>query len=161
MTPTPFDQTAHRPRHPIGILVLILMVIALYLYLFACKCQGAVECAGMQPSIVDRAVSVLVQVESRGDPSAVGRRGEVGLTQISPRMVRELNRIYPQYHFTLADRRDPLLNVVMCRTWLGWARVHYRCRTVRACCYRWNKPATGRPAKDYRDAVDTAIKRQS
>jgi hypothetical protein len=135
---------------------------ALILFLLsATLAHATTACPGLQPSIVDRAVSVLVQVESRGDPCAVGHAGEVGLTQISPRMVRELNRIYPQYHFTMADRSDPLLNVVMCKTWLGWARVHWHLKTVRALCEKWNCPYRGHAKREYMNSVDKVIKQQT
>ena len=49
-------------------------------------------------------MAALIQIESGGDPSAIGDNGKaVGCLQIHPCVVEDVNRIYNQ-QFTLADR---------------------------------------------------------
>lgn len=55
--------------------------------------------------------SSIVWVESKGNANAKSRDGSVGVIQIKPVMVKEVNRICKmkklQKTFTLADRKDP------------------------------------------------------
>jgi soluble lytic murein transglycosylase-like protein len=52
-------------------------------------------------------VDAIIHVESRGDPEAVNAREDaVGVLQIRPVMVRDVNRIIGREEFTLADRLD-------------------------------------------------------
>jgi hypothetical protein len=55
--------------------------------------------------------SSIVWVESKGDANAKSRDGSVGIVQIKPIMVKEVNRICKiqglDKKFTLADRNDP------------------------------------------------------
>lgn len=69
-------------------------------------------------------IPILVMVESGGDPNAVGDRGlAVGILQIHPIMVREVNRIAGQDRYTLSDRRNVRKSVEMCAIYLNyWGR---------------------------------------
>lgn len=101
-------------------------------------------------SVVSMAVAILIRVESNGDWGAVGDGGRsVGLTQISPAIVADCNRIYPQYEFTLRDRYDPFLNIEMATIWLSREASRRRIADPRKLCYRWNAPKTGSPSKSY------------
>lgn len=51
-------------------------------------------------------VQALIYVESEGKPNAVGKTNDVGILQITPIYVREVNRILGEERFTLEDRVD-------------------------------------------------------
>ena len=54
-------------------------------------------------------VAAVEQVESGGNPRAVGDSGKaVGILQIQPIMVRDVNRILGSQRYSLADRLDPV-----------------------------------------------------
>ena len=53
-------------------------------------------------------IQAIIQVESGGDPSAVGDNGEaVGILQIHKVMVDDCNRIVGSKKFSYEDRKDP------------------------------------------------------
>ena len=52
-------------------------------------------------------ISAIEWVESRGNATAEGEDDEVGILQIRPIMVEEVNRIVGRQRFTLDDRLDP------------------------------------------------------
>jgi Transglycosylase SLT domain len=54
-------------------------------------------------------------VESHLNPRAVGQSEDVGILQITPVMVEEVNRILGRKKYTLADRLDPVKSVEMYR----------------------------------------------
>lgn len=59
-------------------------------------------------------ILILAAVESGMDPNAVGDNGKaVGLLQIHPVMVQDINRIIGEDKFTLQDRRDPKKSIQM------------------------------------------------
>ena len=58
-------------------------------------------------------LQALVMVESEGNPNAVGKTNDVGILQITPIYVREVNRILREERYTLEDRRDPDKSVEM------------------------------------------------
>lgn len=62
--------------------------------------------AAEAPSHGDALLSAIEWVESRGNPDAVGMLDELGILQISPIMVLEVNRILGEDKYTLGDRRD-------------------------------------------------------
>lgn len=49
----------------------------------------------------------LIEVESGGNPNAIGPTGDLGLFQITPIYVKEANRLAKADIFTLDDRRNP------------------------------------------------------
>ena len=58
-------------------------------------------------------LQALVMVESEGNPNAVGKTNDVGILQITPIYVREVNRILKEERYNLEDRRDPDKSVEM------------------------------------------------
>lgn len=58
-------------------------------------------------------LEALIYTESRGDSQAVGRTDDVGILQITPVYVREVNRILREERYTLEDRRDSLKSLEM------------------------------------------------
>lgn len=48
----------------------------------------------------------LIRTESNGNPNAIGKTGDVGILQITPIYVADVNRI-AHTHYTLEDRYDP------------------------------------------------------
>ena len=101
-------------------------------------------------NLISMTIAILIQVESHGNVGAIGDHGRaIGLTQIHPCIVRECNRIYPQYEFTLNDRYDPWINVEMARIWLSREASRRRITDPVHLAYRWNAPRTGHPAASY------------
>jgi hypothetical protein len=64
-------------------------------------------------------ISALIAVESHGDDSAQGGRGEVGCLQISQPVLDDVNRIQGAIHFTKWDCQDRARSVVICETYLN------------------------------------------
>lgn len=92
-----------------------------------------------------RLVAAIEKVESRGNPAAVGDGGSaIGILQIRPIMVREVNRILGSQKYTLADRSDPAKSREM-----FWVFADHHGGTAEQIARRWNgggrgdkKPAT-------------------
>ena len=73
--------------------------VAATLYLGLRSCAGA--------SVVDEALlNKVAWTESRNNPSAVGKLGEVGAYQLRPIAIREVNRIYGT-SYTIKDATTP------------------------------------------------------
>lgn len=51
-------------------------------------------------------VEALIQVESEGNPYAIGKTRDVGILQITPIYVREVNRILGAERYTLSHRTE-------------------------------------------------------
>lgn len=53
-------------------------------------------------------INKIIQIESEGNPNAVGDKGSaVGLLQIRPIMIREVNRLLGEQRYTIEDRWCP------------------------------------------------------
>ena len=55
----------------------------------------------------DAFIRALIYVESRGNTEAVSKCNAVGILQITPIYVKEVNRILKEERYTLEDRTDP------------------------------------------------------
>lgn len=55
----------------------------------------------------------LIIVESEGNPLAIGKTNDVGVLQIKPIYVREVNRILRDSVYSLAQRTDSLISIEM------------------------------------------------
>lgn len=86
-------------------------------------------------------VEAIEQVESGGDPDAVGDGGRaVGVLQIHPIMVRDVNRILGREAYTLEDRRNRTRSYEM--FWIYTQ--HYSADADReTIARRWNGGPTG------------------
>ena len=63
-------------------------------------------------------IAALIIVESGGDPQAVGDNGlAIGVLQIHPVFVEDVNRIIGRDVYTLADRSNPELSIEMVKVW--------------------------------------------
>ena len=70
-------------------------------------------------------IIVLIAIESGGDDSARGSKGEIGCLQIKRIVVDDINRnILKRNHFTYADRYDRAKSIEMCQLYLA----HYGTR---------------------------------
>ena len=59
-------------------------------------------------------LSKIIQIESEGNPNAVGDNGKaIGLLQIWPIMVDEINRLLKEERYSLEDRWDSLKSIEM------------------------------------------------
>ncbi len=58
-------------------------------------------------------ISALIEVESMGKDSAVGKNNDVGVLQITPIYVEEANRILGERKYTLDDRLDRYKSIEM------------------------------------------------
>tara|TARA_R110000744_G_C19066066_1_gene529552 strand:- start:89 stop:559 length:471 start_codon:yes stop_codon:yes gene_type:complete len=95
------------------------------------------------PKPIDNLISALIHVESRGIDSAIGDKhlGEpsIGVLQIRPIMVREVNRICKKLglkqRFTLKDRFDRQKSIHMFTIWKGY---HHKDDNFEAIARSWN-----------------------
>ena len=101
------------------------------------------------------------EVESGGDPAAVGDGGKaIGILQIHPIMVRDCNRIVGERRWTMADRLDPDKSREMFRTYSN----HYsRKKTDEVVARRWNGGPHGEELEStvpYWEKVRTEMEKQ-
>lgn len=59
-----------------------------------------------EPSDWDIFLAALIEVESEGKSDAVGKTNDVGILQITPIYVKDVNRILGEERYTLAERTD-------------------------------------------------------
>jgi len=59
-----------------------------------------------KPSEWDIFIQALIQVESEGKEDAVGTKNDVGILQITPIFVKDVNRILGEKRYTLSCRTD-------------------------------------------------------
>ena len=65
-------------------------------------------------------IDALCKVESNNNPKAVGDGGKaVGILQIWPIMVKDVNRILHKEVYVLGDRTDPVKSRKICRVYLN------------------------------------------
>ena len=65
-------------------------------------------------------LDAIEQVESNGDPNAIGDNGKaVGSFQIWKTYVDDVNRILREHRYNYNDRYDPLLSRYMVKTYIG------------------------------------------
>jgi len=114
-------------KHHIEILAIV--VIA-YVLGFLCGAAWAEQ----NPATMDRLLDAIEQVESGGNPRAVGDNGKaVGAYQIWKICVDDCNRIVGRKRWTLEDRWDRVKSREMCRTYL----THYG-GTTEEMARKWN-----------------------
>lgn len=98
---------------------------------------------------LDTLFDAIAFVESGNDPNAVGDGGllAVGMYQIHPVFVEDVNRILKKEAYTLADRWNP----IRCREMLGiWFRHYLKYWSLEKCIRfynagnKWESPAAGR-----------------
>lgn len=97
----------------------------------------------LPPKHINNLVNALIYVESRGIDSAVGDRHlkepSVGVLQIRPIMVREVNRICKRIgshqRFTLKDRFDRQKSIHM---FLIWKEFHHKDSDFETISRSWN-----------------------
>ena len=95
------------------------------------------------PKRIENLVNALIYVESRGIDSAIGDRHlkepSVGVLQIRPIMVREVNRICKRIgshqRFTLKDRFDRQKSIHM---FFIWKELHHKDSDFEAIARSWN-----------------------
>jgi len=83
---------------------------------------------------------LLIAIESGGNPNAIGDGGlAVGILQIHPCVVEDVNRLLNHKTFDLEDRYDPAASITMCRIYLfhHWKRGN---RDLLSLGCRWNQP---------------------
>ncbi len=74
-------------------------------------------------------IPLLIQVESSGDPNAIGDGGRaVGCLQIHPVVVEDVNRIY-QTKYTEKDRLNKAKSMSICRLYLKYYGTRYQLKT--------------------------------
>jgi hypothetical protein len=97
----------------------------------------------LPPKRIDDLINALIYVESRGNDSAIGDRHlnqpSVGVLQIRPIMVREVNRICKKIgshqRFTLKDRFDRDKSIHM---FLIWKEFYHKDSNFEAIARSWN-----------------------
>jgi len=72
-------------------------------------------------TILQILIAALIIVESDGNPNAVGDKGQaIGILQIHPICVQDVNRILGEEKYTLIDRLDPIKSVEICIVYLNY-----------------------------------------
>ena len=136
----------------------LLLVIPLFLFLSISQAQ-------YEDMPIDCLVEAIIQVESRGDSTAVGDRGRaVGILQIWPIMVREVNRITHMkggdstiYYYK--DRLSVEKSIEMFHIWRGYYHKNSSWEKIARC---WNggprgmsKPLTATYWKKVQENLDS------
>jgi len=116
----------------------LLLVIPLFLSLSITQAQY-----GNMP--IECLVEAIIQVESRGDSTAIGDRGSaVGVLQIWPIMVREVNRILEKdgsdVRYDYTDRYSVQKSIEMFHIWRGYYHPNSDWETISRC---WNGGPSG------------------
>lgn len=107
-------------------------------------------------SRLDRVVGVLIQVESRGIASA--RNGNaVGVLQIKPIMVREVNRILGKEVYKLEDRLDRQQSIDMAMIFYTYWIPRWPDMNDRELCGRWMMP-NGKAPEWYKTRCEKELK---
>lgn len=89
----------------------------------------------------DRLIEAIIQVESKGDPNAIGDGGKaVGILQIHKIMVDDVNRILGSTKYSYEDRRDPAKSREMFRVYTDHYTPEWDAETV---ARRWNAGPKG------------------
>jgi hypothetical protein len=116
----------------------ILLVIPLFLSLSVSQAQ-------YEDMPIDCLVEAIIQVESRGDSTAKGDRGwAVGVLQIWPIMVREVNRIQEKngsnVRYVYTDRYSVKKSIEMFHIWREYYHSDSDWETIARC---WNGGPSG------------------
>jgi len=117
-------------------------------------------------ALISALLPFLVLVESGGDPNAIGDNGlAVGILQIHPVYLRDVNRILDRGEFELEDRLNPERSMVMATIYLRHYGTRYRRLTGKEPTFEvlarihnggpdgWKNPATVRYWKKVRDVL--------
>ena len=108
-----------------------------------------IEVVNVEIEPIDELVNAMIQVESRGNDSAIGdthlgSQYAVGVLQIRPIMVREVNRILKlkgeKYRFKLKDRFSREKSIQM---FLIWKEFHHKDSDFEAIARSWNGGPNG------------------
>lgn len=68
----------------------------------------------------DLMVQALIIIESEGNPKAVGKTNDLGILQITPIYVKEVNRILGKDEYNLTDRLDVDKSLEMFEIYQAW-----------------------------------------
>jgi len=102
----------HARKQLIAILIIWGCVGGLVILSYALK--GHNDIVTITESSQNTLLSAIIQVESGGDPNAIGDGGRaVGILQIHPIMVKDVNRILGHERYTLEDRYSPEKSIEM------------------------------------------------
>lgn len=104
-----------------------------------------VENMATETDSIDLLLDAIIQVESRGDSTAIGDRGwAVGILQIWPIMVREVNRILEKQgidkQFGYTDRYDVKKSIEMFHIWREYYHPESSWEEIARC---WNGGPNG------------------
>lgn len=94
----------------------------------------------------DRFTQALILVESEGNPNAVGRTNDLGILQITPIYVADVNRIINEERYSLEDRADVRKSMEMFEIIQG----HYNPERDIDKAIRLHNPRAG---KSYREKI--------
>ena len=89
----------------------------------------------------DKLVRVVIQVESGGDPHAVGSNNDVGLMQITPIVLKEYNqnkKLYNLGYYSIGHLYNPSINVKIGTWYLKRLYHYYKCSTIEQIAMSYN-----------------------
>lgn len=79
-------------------------------------------------SVSDNLINALVKVESGGDNTKIGKLGEIGILQIRPCIIEDVNRVY-KTKYVFSDAKDNRKAKDICRKYLTYWGNHYQKKT--------------------------------
>ena len=113
-----------KPETLITSFVILVMIVAGY---YISKERSSSRDQALPHYTIDQVITQLIQIESGGDYLAIGDGGKaVGILQIHPIMVKEVNRILGKEIYELSDRVHPVKSIRMCRVFLSRQIRNYR-----------------------------------
>ena len=81
---------------------------------------------GRNMNITEKFLDALIQVESKGDPTKVGRYGELGILQIKQCVIDDVNnKVEHANIWTINDVLDNQKAKTICRKYLSYWGSHY------------------------------------
>ena len=107
-----------RKRHYLATLTIIYLVT--FIFILAARGDDLVN---------DRLVEAIIEVESGGRADAVSSCGAVGLAQITPICLKEVNEAY-KTNILLSDLFDPVVNIYVAKLYLRLLQTRYDCNTI-------------------------------
>lgn len=89
------------------------IILLACLALASCTTKEPIPKQDLSPSVIELKnewsvfIEALIEVESENNPGAVGTKNDVGILQITPIYVADVNRILGKEAYFLEDRTDP------------------------------------------------------
>ena len=98
----------------------IILIVLLTLGCAIWDLPAAVDSTSAEKTLWDIMIEALIEVESKGNSQAVGAGNCVGILQLTPTYVKEVNRILKERRFTLNCRKSREKSIAMFEIYQGY-----------------------------------------